>query len=186
MSSTLSSTIAKMKSASKIHENMALVYWPTVVGKDAARASKAIAVREGTLTVHTRSSVWSHELMLHHNEIIKELNRLLEGDYIHMIVFRPVGVETIQQTTEPDPHPTDDQLMAVVLLPTEHAQLADRIKKYQNIQDFQLRTRLQKRIVQETLLRRWRLDHGWLLCPDCDAVYLTEGEVCPICSLKRY
>lgn len=185
MGSALSVTIGKMKSASKIHENMALVFWPSVVGTEAAKASKAIAVREGTLTVHTRSSVWSHELMLHHNEIIKELNRLLEGDYIQMIVFRPAGVETKQEKKEPVPHPTDEQLMNVVLLPDEHAELADRIKKYQNVQDPVLRGVLQKRIVQETLLRRWRLEHGWHLCAACNAVYITVGDVCPICNLKR-
>src|SRR5579862_6284348 len=88
LASVLESVINPMESASKIHESLALAYWPRVAGAQAAAATQADQVRDGVLIVRTKSSVWSHELTLHKPRLLQGLNRLLGGRYITDLLFR--------------------------------------------------------------------------------------------------
>ena len=51
--------------------------WEAVVGPEAARHSRPVALRAGVLEANVDSSVWSQELMLRRPEILAALRREL-------------------------------------------------------------------------------------------------------------
>ena len=74
MHGLLDRTIGMMEASTRIRESLAFAYWERVVGGTAAAASEVEMVSNGVLIVRTRSSAWSHELMMHRVRILERLN----------------------------------------------------------------------------------------------------------------
>lgn len=184
MVSVLQSAIGRMESASRIHESLALAYWPRVVGAQAAAATEVESVRDGVLIVRTRSSVWSHELMLHKARLLLGLNRLLGGKVIHDIIFRAQGVSRKQSTPEPE-MPTPEELDAVILEPGEKAELGVHLSNLASLENSIIREKIAHRLILEAKLRHWRLERGWRICPRCSAPHKTAQNICPLCRLRK-
>lgn len=183
MARALINAISGMESAAKIRESLALAYWPRVVGAQAAAATEAESVKDGILIVRTRSSTWSHELMLHKARILLGLNRLLGGKVLADIFFRAQGVREPEPPPEPDT-PTAEELAAVILEPAEKEELRARLcDLFHSVEDDHARRAIAARLTQEVRLRHWRLEHGWRVCPRCSALHKTDYPVCPICRL---
>jgi predicted nucleic acid-binding Zn ribbon protein len=178
----LESVINPMESAAKIHESLALAYWPRVAGAQAAAATQADQVRNGVLIVRTKSAVWSHELTLHKARLLQGLNRMLGGKYINDILFRAQGIDSVEPPSEPDT-PSADELAVVPLEPAEKIELRARLQALYTIPDDRVRQTIAARMVQEAKLRHWRLEHGWHICPRCEVVHNTDYRLCPICRL---
>src|SRR5690348_15807652 len=118
MGSVLMNAISRMESAPRVRESLALAYWPRVAGAQGAAATRAESVRDGILTVRTKSSTWSHELTLHKAHLLLGLNRLLGGKIITDIRFRAQGVKQ-EETDEETDTPSAEELALVVLEPPE-------------------------------------------------------------------
>jgi predicted nucleic acid-binding Zn ribbon protein len=184
LAGVLESVINPMESAAKIHESLALAYWPRVAGAQAAAATQVDQVRDGVLIVRTKSAVWSHELTLHKARLLQGLNRMLGGRYITDILFRAQGIDRVETPHEPDT-PTGEELAAVPLEPAEKVELRARLQALYTIPDDRIRQTIATRLVQEAKLRHWRLEHGWRVCPRCEAAHNTDHRLCPICRLKH-
>lgn len=172
-----------MESSTQIRESLALAYWPRVVGAQAAAATQAEAVRDGVLFVRTKSSVWSHELMLHKARLLQGLNRLLGAPVITEIIFRAQGIAPPAPPADPD-NPTEEELAAVALEPHERDRLRISLESLISIKDDHARQSIARRITLEARLRHWRLEHGWKVCPRCDALHKTSYRICPLCRLN--
>lgn len=88
LSEVLGKLLREMPSGERIAESMALAHWAGAVGPAAAAASRAVRIRDGVLTVETRSTVWSQELSLHRQRLLDELNDRLGRPLVRQIVFR--------------------------------------------------------------------------------------------------
>lgn len=183
IAAALANAINRMDSSTQIRESLALAYWPRVVGAQAAAATQAEAVRDGVLFVRTKSSVWSHELMLHKARLLQSLNRLLGAQVITEIIFRAQGVAAPAAPTDPD-NPTEEELLAVVLEPHERERLRLSLEALISITDDHARRSIARRITVEARLRHWRLEHGWKVCPRCDVLHKTPYRICPLCRLS--
>ena len=173
-----------MDSASRIHESVALAYWPRVIGSQGAAASEADSVRDGVLFVRTKSSVWSHELTLHKPRLLQTLNRMLGGKVIHDIIFRAQGLKRQETKTTAMDIPDSEELMAVVLDPDERVELRARLRQLYSISDDRIRQAIATRLTNEAKLRHWRLERGWKLCLRCSVPHHTEYDICPQCRLN--
>ena len=183
IAAALSNAINRMDSATQIRESLALAYWPRVVGAQAAAATQAESVRDGVLFVRTKSSVWSHELMLHKARLLLGLNRLLGAQVISEIIFRAQGIAPPEPPADPD-NPTDEELAALVLEPHERERLRASLEALFSITDEHARESIARRITLEARLRHWRLEHHWKVCPRCDSLHNTPYRICPICRLS--
>ncbi len=172
-----------MDSAGQIRASLALAYWPRVVGAQAAAATQAESVRDGILFVRTKSSVWSHELTLHKARLLTNLNRLLGVKVITDIIFRAQGITPPDPPADPD-HPTEAELVALILEPFEKAQLRTSLEALISITDDHARESIARRISMDARLRHWRLEHGWKVCPRCNSLHDTQHRLCPICRLR--
>jgi predicted nucleic acid-binding Zn ribbon protein len=188
MADALESALGGLETSTKIRESLALAYWDRVVGPQAAAASEAESVREGTLFVRTRSSVWSHELTFLQSHIVAELNRRVGRPVIREIVFRAQGVR-MREPAKPAPiKPSEEELAAVVLSPQERQRVDRALEELGAIRSESVRIAVSRRIVRERRLRAWRLEHGWRPCRDCNSLHPAEDSICPMCraeGLKR-
>ena len=183
IAAALANAINRMDSSTQIRESLALAYWPRVVGAQAAAATQAESVRDGVLFVRTKSSVWSHELMLHKARLLQSLNRLLGAQVISEIIFRAQGIAPPEPPADPD-HPTDEELVTLILEPHERDRLRASLEALISITDDHARESIARRITYEARLRHWRLGHGWKVCPRCDALHNTPYRICPLCRLR--
>ena len=172
-----------MESAGRIRENLAIGLWAQAVGEQAAEASRAELVRDGVLTVRTKSSTWSHELSLYKHRILETLNRQLGGCVIRDIVFKAKGIPA-KPAPEPDA-PTLEELQCVILEPAEKVELRCRLESLFHVENEHARLSLAHRTTLDMKLRHWQLAHGWKLCPRCQTTHKTAFNLCPICRLCR-
>ncbi len=172
-----------MESAGRIRENLAIGFWAAAVGEQAAAASRAESVREGVLTVRTKSSTWSHELSLYKHRILATLNQQLGGCVIRDIVFKAKGMPA-KPAPEPDA-PTLEELQLVVLESAEKAELRRRLESLFGVENEHARLSLAQRTTLDMKLRHWQIAHGWKLCPKCQTTHKTNFALCPICRLCR-
>lgn len=180
----LDTLFSGMDSGSRIREALALAYWDSVVGPQAAAATEAESVREGVLFVRTRSSVWSHELTFLKSAILTRLNQRIGRPVIREIIFRAQGVKK-NPPPEESPKPTDEDLAAVSLCPEDKRHLDSLLRGAGRIGNPAIRESIRKRITREARLKRWRLEHGWTLCESCGAVHPLPNLLCPLCQVGR-
>ena len=174
-----------MESAAKVRESLAFAYWARVAGPQAAAATEVEAVRDGVLFVRTKSSVWSHELTMHKEQLIKSLNRMLGGKVITEIVYKARGIKKkAVALPEPD-EPDEAELDAVTLDAAELAELQQTMCSLVRITSDRIREVMTSRMVRDAKLRHWRIERGWKLCRRCAGLHKTEYAVCPLCRLCR-
>ena len=181
----LLSTIGNMQSAARVRESLAFAYWARVAGPQAAAATEVEAVRDGVLFVRTKSSVWSHELTLHKERLLTELNRMLGARVITEIVYKSRGVKKkVAEVSQPDA-PDPQELDSVLLDPAEHAELKLTLTLLNQMKSDRIRSVMSTRIVRDAKLRHWRIERGWKLCSSCSSAHKTDFDVCPQCRLCR-
>ncbi len=179
----LPEVIALMPNAARLRESMAIPFWADAVGEQAARATRVEKVHDGILFVRTKSSVWSHELNLLHEEILKRINRRLGGDVIKKIVLRPDGefvAKEIANRNEPSP----EELEAQTLTPGEQRQLDVQLERLQSIKVDSIRRAIGAQIRATVQLQHWRLVHGWKQCRECGTAFEAGDDLCPLCRLN--
>ena len=179
----LIATIGNMDSAKRVRESLALAYWPQAVGELGAAATETERVSDGILFVRTKSPVWSHELTLHKNQIIQNLNRMLGGRIITEIVFKAKGVKKKVILTEAPDTPPIEELHLVELEESEEEELSLQLAKLISLTDDKIRTSLTRRITLDAKLRHWRLERGWHICRRCQSLHKSEDFICPLCRL---
>lgn len=170
----------------KIREHTAPLVWNEVVGPQVAGATEIIKVDNGILIISTKSSVWAHELTFYKADILRRLNAklgvLAHGEpVIKDLRFQNRGVvPKPTRSTKPPLAPSPDELDDVAVADTELATIEEGIA---SIGDEGLRNRLRRLRIADVKLRTWRLDNGWIPCPDCGEIapprLLPDGEWVP-------
>ena len=72
----------------KIAEIEAVNMWESIIGKQIARATSSIYIKDGTLYIHLKSSIVRNELMMMRNEIIQEINQRIGSRVVKTIILR--------------------------------------------------------------------------------------------------
>src|SRR5262249_25360235 len=67
----------------------AVADWPVVAGPRIAGRTRAIAFRDGALTVEVEGSAWMYELGFLKPELVRNLNRHLGARVVHDVRFTP-------------------------------------------------------------------------------------------------
>ena len=180
---TMQSTLGQLKSEKMIRESLALVYWPEVVGENAANATEPEKVRNGTLIIRTKSSVWSQELTFLKPTLIEGINKRLGENLITNIVFKAKGLTRKTTEMEDPSFPDEDEMARIQLSPEEQRLVAASIEKLQSVENEEMRESLTNRVIRDRKIRHWRLDHGWKPCRTCTSLHREAGGMCPVCIL---
>lgn len=71
----------------KIEENLAVVHWDSVVGKEISEHTDPYKIADGILYVRVNDPVWRNELQFFKNEIINKLNSKIGKSLVRDIKF---------------------------------------------------------------------------------------------------
>ncbi len=72
----------------KIAEIEAVNMWESIIGKQIARATSSIYIKEGTLYIHLKSSIVRNELMMMRNDIMQVMNQRVGSRVVKAIILR--------------------------------------------------------------------------------------------------
>jgi predicted nucleic acid-binding Zn ribbon protein len=67
----------------------AVLEWNSIAGARIARHSRAVAFRDGVLTVEVEGSAWMHELGFLRRELVSKTNRHLGSDIVREVRLVP-------------------------------------------------------------------------------------------------
>lgn len=172
----------KLLGAARDHLVAAL--WPQVVGDWYARHTHVSRVWEGIVEVECDSAARAQQLQLDSAEIARRLNARLGEPYVREI--RPStaarGSRRRLQVAHGkrgyiSPAPTQAELEAISLSDVEERWIQD---KAAAISDTAIREAFVRTLRTHLKLRQWKLDHGWVVCPQCGELYDSMQD-CPQC-----
>jgi len=98
--SFVKSTLQDLGVQEKILEQRALAKWREIVGPQIAASSRPDRIRDGVLFVACKSSMWSNELSLHKQDIVKRLNAAVGKQIVKDIHFSARGFRKSEPARE--------------------------------------------------------------------------------------
>lgn len=134
----LKPTLQSLGIQERVLEQQAIAKWKSVVGRQIAASTTPEAVREGTLFVCCKSSMWSSELSLHKDDILKRLNEAVGKPVIKDIRFSArgfrrtaaeaeAGISTVSKRNPPSPE--DVRAAEEVAAACSSEELAEKVKR---------------------------------------------------------
>ena len=67
----------------------AVAEWPALAGERIARRTRAVAFRDGVMTIEVEGSAWMHELGFLRRELVRNLNRHLGAEVVRDVRLVP-------------------------------------------------------------------------------------------------
>jgi predicted nucleic acid-binding Zn ribbon protein len=174
----LAQAVERLQLEHVLREGRALAVWPEVVGTQVAEATRAENVRDGVLSVVTRSSTWAFELTFHKEKILRGLNARLGRGTLRDIRFRAGSLEEPEAAPPPEPIPSAKALADLPLSP-ETAEAIEAAVAGQP--DPELRAQLARTLTAEQQRNQWLAEHGYRPCPRCGTLHRRPTPECPAC-----
>jgi predicted nucleic acid-binding Zn ribbon protein len=72
----------------KIAEIEAVNLWESIIGKQIARATSSIYIKDGTLYIHLKSSIVRNELFMMRNDIMQVINQRIGRRVVKAIILK--------------------------------------------------------------------------------------------------
>jgi Dna[CI] antecedent, DciA len=157
--------------AANAHDPVALLEagWREIVGDDVARNSRPVRIAEGTLTITTRSSAWSHQLSFLAEHVLRAVKARVPGTNVAQLRFR------VGRLSEQTPRRISPRPLARSPRPArprgEAASPAEALARF--------REEVEGR-------RQLRRKQGWNECESCAALVAPGApELCAACRSTR-
>lgn len=166
----------------RLGQEMVLLAWPAVVGKEIARITRPQEMRGGVLVVRVRTSTWANQLTFFKDDIINRLNQgantVAVSDIRWVIGFGgPVkGSGSIPQEAHDPPIPGEG-----VPIPLTDAERDQAEVLVAQVADDSMRMAWRQFVTGEISRRAWRRKAGWQPCPNCEVLHRRGPELCPAC-----
>lgn len=87
LGSAIKDYLKESKFDGKIAEIDAVNLWEAIIGKQIARATSSIYIKDGTLHVHLKSSIVRNELFMMRNDIIRVMNQQVGRSVVKAIIL---------------------------------------------------------------------------------------------------
>ena len=88
LGSAIKDYLKEEKIDSKIAELDAVNMWESVIGKQIARATSSIYIKDGILFVHLKSSIVRNELFMMRNEIMQAMNERIGRRVVKAVIVK--------------------------------------------------------------------------------------------------
>lgn len=168
---------------SKLSERRCLSAWPEAVGERIAAATRPVKMRDGTLTIAVKNSVWKNELGLMRSKIVEKLNAALGEPAVKRVRFstgwEPQPADE-RESGSADSRDAGGELEA--LAPAEKAEIERAVSR---IDDERISSSLFSAWATKRSLDRTRKTAGWNECPMCGALKGPEAGACPVCESRK-
>lgn len=84
----LETVMSNLGMRGKYHGWQIVKHWPTIVGADVARVSRAVRFTEGTLIVNVTSDAWRQELEMQREHILGKIRSRPGGRAVRKIILK--------------------------------------------------------------------------------------------------
>lgn len=143
--------------------------WSEIVGDDVAQNSRPTRIADGTLTITTRSSAWSHQLSFLSEHVLHAVEARLPGAGVERLRFR------VGRLFQPRPLAQAQPKTNRMLQPTRASRgttgsVGETLARFRGEVDRQ---------------RRARQARGWVECQDCGVQQPAGGALCAACADAR-
>ena len=178
----LKSTLQSLGVQEKLLEQKALAKWAQTVGPQIAASTRADAVREGVLFVCCKSSMWSSELTLHKDDIVKKLNAAVGKQVVKDIRFTARGFRKVEEVLE---EPVEGRIARLdkIAVPEEDARSAEEAAAM--CESDVLAARIREAILTSKRLKEVKLQEGYKPCVRCSELHNGKYDICDSCRTAR-
>ncbi len=166
ISELMGATLGSARIAKGIKKAQAILLWPSAVGHDIARMTRARSLQGSTLFVEVRDSATAHHLSMQRHHFLKALNALLPEAPVKEIRFGVGTIRPLVSGPPSSPLPLPDLMRA--------KQMVEGVKP-------DLYSVALKAAEAITRARKWREEQGWRPCPVCAEA--SKEHPCRACQL---
>lgn len=85
--SAIESVLKQLGIGEKLRQYEVLDLWPSVVGEQISKVTKAERIHDGKLFVSVKYSTWRNELIFLKTELITKLNQSMDQNVVKDIIF---------------------------------------------------------------------------------------------------
>ena len=156
-------------------------YWKDIVGDDVARHVSCGKFSRGTLTVHTDSSVWSHQVLMIKRTLIKKINEFADDKIVKDIRIQ-TGYQAKFREINKDLPNLDYYLDKVTL---EEETVKDIKTKTSSVTDDRLRYKLASILEKQKKLDKLKVAHGYHPCGICGTLCEKKEMYCTNCRRQK-
>lgn len=165
-----------------------IFHWDTLVDENISAGVQPIAVENGVLFVHAKSSAIKDQLKFFAEDIIDAINEHFGNDEQQIKEIRPakpfqVAAFQKAQRKVTQPEKVEDKTDEIILTPEE---IASCEASAQRIADEDLRAVVLKTLLSQAKYKKFRLSNGWHKCKSCDSLCEETETLCEVCRLKEY
>lgn len=165
----------------KYKEQSVVHHWREIVGDEVARHVSAGKFSRGTLTVHTDSSVWSHQALMQKRDWIKKINAYI-GDKIAKDIRIQTGYQAGFRELNKDLPNLDHYLKQVKIEPEVLKEIK---QKTDSITDDKLKMRVHTILMKQKKLDRLKTAYGYHMCAACHSLCEKNEIYCTVCRRKN-
>ena len=162
-------------------EQSAKYHWTDIVGDDVARHVSCGKFSRGTLTVHTDSSVWSHQVLMQKRTLMKKINEFA-GDKIVKDIRIQTGYQAKFRELNKDLPNLDHYLNQITL---EEEILQEIESKTSSVTDDKMRYKLRSILEKQKKLDRLKVAHGYHPCSICGTLCEKKETYCITCRRQK-
>lgn len=159
------------------------INWENIVGKNLAKRSFPLFVKEDILIIGVTSSIWSQQMLFLKNQIINNTNSKLNGEYIKNIKFKVSKYEKANKYIEEKKVKEIEQINFnnISIQPFEIKQLK---KAIEPIKDDEIKKSIYRVSILNKKREKYLLKNGYKKCDKCGEIFIGEGKFCIICKNK--
>ena len=88
LGSAIKDYLKEEKMDGKLAEIEAVNLWESIIGKQIARATSSIYIKDGILYVHLKSSIVRNELFMMRNEIMQAMNQAIGRRVVKAVILK--------------------------------------------------------------------------------------------------
>jgi predicted nucleic acid-binding Zn ribbon protein len=88
LGSAIKDYLKEEKLDGKLAELEAVNLWESLIGKQIARATSSIYIKDGILYVHLKSSIVRNELFMMRNEIMQAMNQQIGSRVVKAVILK--------------------------------------------------------------------------------------------------
>ena len=88
LGSAIKDYLKEEKLDGKLAELEAVNLWESLIGKQIARATSSIYIKDGILIVHLKSSIVRNELFMMRNEIMQAMNQRVGSRVVKAVILK--------------------------------------------------------------------------------------------------
>lgn len=178
---SLTAALQKPSMRKKYIEQSIIYHWRDIVGEDVARHVSCGKFSRGTLSVHTDSSVWSHQVLMQKRAMITKINEFA-GDKIVKDIRIQTGYQPNFREINKDLTNLDYYLKQVSLEPLVEKDIQE---KTSAISDADLRYRLTSILEKQKKLEQLKRSHGYHPCSICGTLCEKNETYCIGCRRQK-